>query len=127
DGPVLRHPCMLPNLHGPSGIRRPLAPRSGIELCALEACVLQREEVVARRDAGAAVTDDVIGGGGTGGGTEVRAGRFRRAERAAFVEIPSEEMIHRAGNVSGLLVDRLALAAIPLGRARVDEAPLRIA
>src|SRR5439155_10147174 len=48
-----------------------------------------------------------------------------RAERAPFVQVPLEEVIRGAGNMAGHAVDRLRLAPVSLGRARVDDLPVR--
>ena len=88
-------------LDRPRRIGRPFAPRTGVQLRAGQAGVLEREQVVARGDAGAAVADDLI--------RRHVADRRARAARAApracgtmpvLVEIPLVEMIRRAGNVA---------------------------
>src|SRR5205823_11720867 len=48
------------SLHRPRRVGRPLAPRSDVQLRAAQAGVLEREQIVARGDAGSAVADDAI-------------------------------------------------------------------
>ena len=103
----------------------PLRPRAGVQLRAREAGVLEGEQVVAGGDSRSAVADDVIGGDVADRGADLRAQFFRRPEQSLLVQVPLEEMILRARNVTADLVDRFGVAAVSLRRARVDEARRR--
>src|SRR5471030_2381309 len=106
----------------PCGIGRPLTPRSCVELCAAKARVLEGEQVVACGDARPAVADDLIRRHVADRRRDFRAQFLRRSEQSLLVEIPLEEMILRAGDVTANLVDRFGVAPVALRRARVDEA-----
>src|SRR5206468_4550612 len=110
--------------HRPCRIRRPFAPRPRIQLRAVHAGVFHREQVVARRDSRAAVTDDAIGAGAADGPADPIAHILRRTKRSLFVHVPLKEMIHRARNMTRLLVDRFRLATISLGGASIEEPPV---
>src|SRR5215212_11279456 len=116
---------MLSLLHWARRVRRPLAPRSGIQPRAFHTRVLEREQVVAGGDARSAVADDVVGRRVAQGVLQPRAQFFGRAEQSALVEVPLEEIVGGARNVAGGLVDRFSFAAVALGCARVNELPLR--
>src|ERR1044071_4316776 len=109
------------------GIARPLAPRTGIEPRARDPGMLEREQVVARGHARSAVADDAVRRHVADGGTQMRAEIFGRPERSVVADIGLIEMIRGAGNVAGHAIDRLALAAIAFGGARVDQPVRRIA
>src|SRR5436309_9197015 len=116
--------CVSAAFDRPRWMRRPLAPRSDVELRAGEARVLHREQIVAGGDARTAVADHAIGRRVAERRSELRAKFFRRAKRLVGGEIAAEEMIHGARNVSRRAIDRLALAAKSFRRARVEERPV---
>src|SRR5580765_6048174 len=111
----------LPLLDGPGRIRRPLAPRSRVELRPGHARVFEGEQVVAGGDARPAVADDPIAGHVADRRGNFRSQVFRCAEQPLVVQVPLKEVVRRARNVAAHLVDRLGIAAIPLGRTGVDE------
>src|SRR5262245_47309144 len=74
----------------------PLAPRSRIELGAREAGVLEREQIVTRRDAGSAVANDVLDRRAADRREQTTAELLRRPERAALVHVLLEEIVLRA-------------------------------
>src|SRR5262245_49114476 len=89
--------------------------------------MLQGEQVVAGGDTRAAVTDDGSRSDSPECVAPVFAQIFWRAKRAVLVEVGLKEMIGGTRNVAGRFVDRLGLAPEALGRARVDESPVRVA
>src|SRR5580765_8647900 len=89
--------------------------------------MFERQQVVAGGDARAAVTDEMTRRDGAEHLAPVVAQLLGRTEDAVIVEVGLIEMIGGAGNVAGGSVDRLSLAAEALGRARVDESPVRVA
>src|SRR3954471_11866353 len=85
--------------------------------------MLEREKIVAGGHARAAVADDGISGDVSGDRADLFAQFFGLAEQPLRVEIRLIKMIRGAGDVPGLRIDWLVLAAIALGRTRIDEPP----
>src|SRR4051812_34618557 len=104
------------------GTRRvaPLRPRAGVEAAFAEARVLDREQVVARGDAGAAVGDDRRAFDDAGLG-ELRAQPVGREEAAVRVDVLARRDAVRARDVAGARVERLFVAAEALALAGVDH------
>src|SRR5437763_10602882 len=113
---------ILASFDRPRRIRRPLAPGSGIELRALDARVLEREQIVTGSDAGTAVAHDVIRRDLADHIAQLCTQIFWRAKCAGGIEVSLKEVIRCAGDVAGGLVYRLGLTAVAFRRARVDEA-----
>ena len=95
-------------------VGHPLAPRPWIQARTVEPGMLQREQVMARGDAGTAVTHHV--------GTTDAADRLleprtqiHRNKEATISQVPLEEVIDGARNVSSDPVERLHVTAIAFG------------
>ena len=108
-------------LDGSSWIARPLAPRTRIQLRPPQAGVFERKQVVTRLDTRTAVTHDAIDRHVSEYNRPLVAQLGGRAKQPVLVEIPLEERIHRTRNMAGDAIERLDLAAIPLGRASVHQ------
>src|SRR5262245_6875300 len=103
------------------GIARPLAPRTWIKFRTPQAGMLERKQVVTGLDTRTAVTHDTIGRHVAEYGVPLVAQIGRRAKQSVLVEISLEKRIRRTRNMAGDAIERLDLAAIPLGRASVHE------
>src|SRR3954462_11365005 len=106
---------------GPLGIGDPVAPRARIELGALQAGELHREQVVARGHARAAVVHHFGSGPALHDLLEFLLQLRRRLEGAVRADVLVAEAVPRAGNVARDPVDRLLLAAEALGGARIEK------
>ena len=107
--------------HRPLGIRAPLAPRAWVQARQRVARDVHRQHVVAGADAGTAVVDEVLRRAAVQHALEIGAQILRAAERSVGGDIARVGTVERAGDVAGDAVDRLDVAAIALGGARVEQ------
>ncbi len=82
---------------------------------------LEGDQVVDRRDAGAAVDGDLGAVEGHAGRRVERAELVGAAEPAVRAQVDAGRHVDGTGDVAGDRVDRLGLAAVALGRPRVDQ------
>ena len=101
-------------------VGHPLAPRPWIQARTVEPGMLQREQVMARGDAGTAVTHHV--------GTTDAADRLleprtqiHRNKEATISHVPLKEVIDGARNMSSDPVERLHVTAITFRCPRIHE------
>src|SRR5439155_625861 len=97
----------------------PLAPGARIQARAAQSRHFHREKVVARGYARAAVVDDFVRARCAEQRSELGPERLRRLEETARVEVVAVVPVLRAGDAAADGIDRLVLAAISVGRARV--------
>src|SRR5438105_10467928 len=101
-----------PGRHGGFGLVAPVAPGSDVQLTSWQARQLQGEQGVAGGHAAAAGGNHLVGPPRAEPLIE-GAQLLGRAE-PALLQVAAERRIHRSGDVTGALVDRLGLAPVTL-------------